>query len=90
MQAVTPGCAARPGSARGAGIAAIIKDRCADPDVACRIATVDACNDTIGAGRGAKGSDPLAAVEIACKCTDRPVTVADADPAEVGKLSVVV
>lgn len=51
---------------------------------------MDACDDTIGAGRGAKGSDPLAAVEIACKCTDRLVTVADADPAEVGKISVVV
>jgi len=90
VQAVAPGCAARPRQrARGAGIAAIIKDRRTDPDVACRVATVNPCYDIIGAVRSAKSSDPLAAVEIARKRADRPVAVADADPAEVGKLSVV-
>jgi len=90
VQAVAPGCAARPRQrARGAGIAAIIKDRRTDPDVACRVAAVNPCYDIIGAVRSAKSSDPLAAVEIARKRADRPVAVADADPAEVGKLSVV-
>ncbi len=83
VQAVAPGCAARPRQrARGAGIAAIIQDRRADPDITCRIAAVNACDDTIGAGRSAEPTDPLAAVEIARKRADRPVAVADADPAK--------